>query len=91
MFGSHYYGTNGTTRSYIPARLLSRHKVDEFVGRCERTLGRTIAEQAESLLARRGCCEEQNRNALFRLLGFAMDCQEFELALALGDYFDRHP
>jgi len=91
MFGSHYYGLNGTTRTLIPSHLLRSHKINEFLELCERALGKVITRQAEDLLVHRRYCEAQNRNALLRLLGFAMDREEFELALALGDYFDRHP
>ena len=91
MFGSHYYSLNGKTRTLLPRRILKRHAVEEFLSKCEKILGDVIAVQAASLLERQASFEELNRNAMLRLLGFAMDQDEYELALAIGDFFDDHP
>ncbi len=91
MFGSHYYGLNGKTRTLLERGILQTHGAAEFLRKCERHLGQVISEQAAALIERRGSFEDQNRNAMFVLLGFAIDHDEMNLALAIGDYFDRHP
>jgi len=89
-FNDHgYQAPYDVDKTRIPLNVLANRSIDDFLALCERVHGPVITSQARALLVERAFCEEQNYNALTCIKGLAVDLDEWDLALALGVYFDK--
>ncbi len=95
---SRYYDFDGNgfnsapsdiVRTRLRRGILSRDGVGSFLRRCEREFGPVVRRQAQAVLVDRAYIDDQNSNALASIRALAAEREEWDLALALGDYFDR--